>query len=195
MNTFKNEDVPEVEDEMYCEECGVDVNPNEEVMEEDLPQVTGYDNYPKTRTKIDVFGPSYVQMPFYARKQEHIPYLRLRFEQHEALLKSTYKDKREDIQANVGATSQYDRMARSYQSDYGDETAKNLVTVTCLWLRPWAYETGCDEAQRDLLYKEYPNGCYAVLIDEDSVVLESREEVLDDHWVITHDPVSNYLHC
>ena len=193
-NTFKDEVVPPVEDEMYCEECGVDVNPDVETTEEDLPQVTGYDNYPKTRTKIDVFGPSYAHMPFYARKQEQIPYIRLRFEQHEALLKSVYKDKRDDIQANTGATSQDDRWARSYQTMYGDDTAKNLVTTTCQWLRPWAYEV-VDEAQRDLLYKNFPNGCYAVIIDEDSVVLESRDENLDDHWVITEDPVSNYIHA
>jgi hypothetical protein len=90
---FKNTEP--VERTLQCPQCMMEVSPHTEYAQELLPQITGYTDEAKSRTIIDVFGPMYAQMPFYARKQEHIPYLMLRFEQHEALLKSLYPDFRD----------------------------------------------------------------------------------------------------
>jgi hypothetical protein len=180
---------------MFCPQCQADVAPNVTPTEEFLPNLLGYKKEAKSRTIIDVFGPMYAHMPFYSRKQATMPYIALKFEQHITILQSTYPKFRDFIGTasnNTGADTEYERWARAY-SQASDIYTNNLVTTTCRWLRPWAFECIDDAALRDKLKALYPKGCYFVRIG--GKIAEAREESLDDHWQITHHPLSNYLHA
>jgi hypothetical protein len=180
-----NPPIPEIG---YCDSCG-EVALNVEKIEELLPQVIGYTDESKTRTIIDVFGPMYAQMPFYARKQEQIPYLMLRFEQHQNMLRAIYKSQKDLIAGE--SIGDFDRIARTQNQNW--DSQKCLVTTSCCWFRPWAYECLPDK-DVELLKAKFPDGCYAVVLN-DKLVAEARNEDLDDHWVITHSPLSNFIHA
>jgi hypothetical protein len=179
-----------------CPNCGATVEPDFNTEQETLPQIVGYSDLPKSKTHIEVFGPKYAQFPFYARKQADIPYLQLRFEQHVALLRDFYGDN-DEILSKIPATSSgnaigaIDRLARAYYNSTSD--VNSLVTVTCQWLRPWAFDI-LEKELADKCKKQYPKGCYAVIIN-DSILVDAREESLDEKWEISEDPLSTYLHA
>lgn len=173
-----------------CPNCGSEVEPDDESIDETFPQITGYTEQSKSRTCIDVFGPMYAHMPFYARRQEHIPYIRLRFEQHFSLLKSLYPNIKTKIPTTVDSQS-YDREMR-ISNQLEDVYTKNLVTTTLAWYRPWAYEVLQDDAV-EALKKYFPDGVYFVKLKD--LIAEARNEKLDNHWEITHNPLSNYIHA
>lgn len=173
-----------------CPNCGAEVEPEDETLDERFPQISGYTEQSKSRTIIDVFGPTYAHMPFYARRQEHMPYIRLRFEQHFTLLKSIYTRIKDKIPSSTDAQS-YDREIRTY-NNLEDIYTKNLVTTTCAWYRPWAFEA-LEEEQTELLKEHFPDGVYFVRLKD--LIAEARNEKLDEHWEITYNPLSQYIHA
>lgn len=178
---------------LTCPNCGVEAEPVPELTEELIPQIVGYTDEPKSRTMIEVFSPLYVYMPFYARKQELMPYLRLKFEQHFALLKNNYpKLAKLNKIPRGGSHDVTGKYARSYSYIY-DTDNQNLVTTDCIWLRPWAFECLDDEELVKKLKAQFPDGCYAVIIK--GVVAEAYNESLDEHWQISHHPLSHHLHA
>lgn len=191
--TTKNDEMPVQSEEEFCPDCQTTVTPVIEMQEEQLPQITGYIDEPKSRTVIELFGPMYAHMPFYARSQEHMPYLQLKFEQHNTLLMSLYPNLREKIGIRSGsniATS--DRAARLFNSlQYSD--ASTLTTTCCQWLRPWAFNC-LDKDEAAFMQEKFPEGCYSVIVNEREVA-ETLPEKLDDCWEITRNPLSNYIHA
>lgn len=177
-----------------CDNCGMEVNPNTDVTSEQIPQIVAYRDEPKSKTCISIFGPMYAQMAFYARNQETLPYLRLKFEQHRTIIQDLYPTFRDVIPTYSNNDDSFGRWARAYSGRSGYEYSRNLVTTTCQWLRPFAFEILDNQELIDKCKAQFPNGCYAVLLG-DSVVLEAKDENLDDHWEITHHPLSNYLHA
>ncbi len=185
--------IPEVEETLQiCPMCGAEIEPDDELVEETFPQITGYTKYPKSRTIIDVFGPTYVQMPFYARNQESMPYIRMRFEQHFSILKSTYPRISDRIPTKSD-TQSYDREIRSY-NNLEDAYSTNLVTTTCAWFRPWSFEVLNDPELILKMKEKFPNGCYAVILGTD-LVAEAKDEKLDEHWAVSHNPMSHFIHA
>jgi len=178
---------PQHPDMALCPKCGP-VSPIPDTISELLPQVLGYTDEAKSRTIIDVFGPMSAQMPFYARKQEHMPYLMLRFEQHEALLKSVYKDVAEKIRGK--SDSNFDRTARMQNNNW--DSNQHLVTTSCCWFRPWSFSV-LSEQDAEMMLAKFPDGLYAVILNDD-LVAETREESLDKHWAVTHSPLGNFIH-
>jgi hypothetical protein len=183
----------QIQEEMMCENCQAPVSPNVDTQSEQLPHITGYTDESKSRTIIEVFGPMYAHMPLYARNQQTMPYIRLRFEQHENLLKELYPDFADKISGQGGRYA-YDRWARAFQTQQGYEGQRNLSTTTCVWLRPWAFNCLADKDVIEKIKKEYPHGVYAVIVN-DSLVVDVRDEALDEHWEISVNPTSNYLHA
>lgn len=174
--------------------CGVVSEPHDSVTEELIPTITGYSDEPKSRTVIDVFGPLYAQMPLYARAQKDMPYINLKFEQHNAMLRDFYPEAiRDKISIAGGSSNTYDRWARSFNAIQYSEL-QNQSTVACMWLRPWAFQCLGDNDKAEALKKEYPDGVYFEVIN-DSLLARARPEELDKHWEITHHPLSNYLHA
>lgn len=184
---------PQVE---VCGSCGVEVEPHDSITEELFPTITGYTDEAKSRTIIDVFGPLYAHMPLYARAQKDMPYINLKFEQHNAMLRDFYPEAIKDkisIRGGSGASNTYDRYARAFNAIQYSEL-QNQSTVACMWLRPWAFECLGDNDKVAALKKLYPDGVYFEVINDD-LLARARPEKLDDHWEITHNPLSNYLHA
>ena len=174
-----------------CPNCGAEVEPEDDVVEETFPQITGYNKHPKSRVIIDVFGPMYAQMPFYARNQEMMPYIRLRFEQHVSVLQSIYANL--DDQIPTGTDSQsFDREIRAY-NNLEDAYSTNLVTTTCAWFRPWSFKVLNDKDLIEKMRSYFPDGVYAVILKD--VVAEAHNESLDEHWEISKNPLANFIHA
>ena len=170
-----------------CPICGYDGVPNQEDYEETVPEIIGSSIESKARTIIEVFSPLFVHIPIYARSQENIPYLCLKFEQHYAAIKEMYPKL---AKKGLNAKIDYDADERGV----GINTNKsNLVTVECWWFRPWSFNI-IDNKEEDItkLKKNYPDGIYAVFIDDQLV--EINNENLDDHWEISKNPLSTYIH-
>jgi hypothetical protein len=186
---FQKEKGKVPEETKECLVCGFKGIPNQEEYEEQIPQITGSTLQPKSRTVIDIYSPLFVYIPFYARKQEHIPYLRLRFEQHYSALKNIYpKLKKKGFSAGV------DRLNADERGIQIGVNASNLSTVDCWWIRDWGFDIidGKDNEIKRL--KElYPDGCYLVVVDDQ--IVEVHNENLDDHWEISNNPLSHYIHA
>lgn len=182
---FKGERGKITEESKKCEVCGYNGTPIEEEYNEQIPEIISYSNESKFQTRIEVFSPLYVQIPLYARKQENIPYLRLKFEQHYAMLKETFPKlaKKGNLPTRADQDSEDRQISLS---------ARNLATVECLWVRPWAYNI--HETPEDIkeLKKRYPDGFYAIIIDD--TLIEITNESLDDHWHISENPLGELLH-
>jgi hypothetical protein len=95
------------------------------------------------------------------------------------------------IRIGGGATADYDRIARIQNQQWDSQTS--LVTVTCQWLRPWAFEVLSEDDAAGMKAK-YPNGCFATILN-DNLVVDKRNEDLDKHWKITHHPLANFIHA
>ena len=184
---FKKEKGKVPDESLECPVCGYIGIPNQEEYEETYPEVIGSSIESKSRTIIEIFSPLFVHLPFYARSQDLLPYLCLKFEQHYSAVKEIYpKLAKKGINKRVDADSD----ERGIEVEI---TNKNLVTVECWWFRPWAYNIidGMDDQLKKLKDK-YPDGIYAVFIDEELV--EINNERLDDHWEISKNPLSTYVH-
>ncbi|HWY36516.1 MAG TPA: hypothetical protein VNX68_17865, partial [Nitrosopumilaceae archaeon] len=68
----------------------------------------------------------------------------------------------------------------------------NTPTVRNWWLRPEAFEVIGDDDRRANLKKNFPDGCYAVFINENFA--EACNANLDDCWTLTYNPLSEYIH-
>ena len=189
---FKSETVdgkkPKITEEVKkCPRCGYNGIPNQEEIEEEVLEIVGYEKQAKSRTSIEVFSSLYVHVPFYARRQELIPYLKLEFEQHYSLLRSKYPklSRKGMIPQGRADESSQDRKIVNFNN-------RNLVTTKCWWVRPWAYWLIEDEDKVKELQRRFPDGFYAVILDDH--LAEIHNESLDDHWVISVDPLSEYIH-
>lgn len=179
--------------EAQCPNCGAIVESNVEEIKELIPQITGYSERSKSNTVIDLFGPLHAHLPFYAKKFEDAPYLHLRFEQHVNFLRDYYSKLSEaNGLPNSGAVS-YDAWSRAFTNLQYTYSA-HLLTTTCQWLRPWAFECLDNPELIAKMKTKFPKGCYAVII-EDRIVAEGRNEAMDEHWEFTEHPLSHFMHA
>lgn len=146
----------------------------------------------KVRQRIEVYGGLYVKIPIYAKKQEDCLYLIYSYETHYAHVRARYKDDDDLLdKLNTGRnTDEYGSDART-SSQYRGERPDNNVTVRNAWLRPEAFYV-LEKDKCDKLLKEYPDGVKVVLANEHFA--EAVSEKLDDHWTLTHNPLSDYIH-
>jgi hypothetical protein len=82
--------------------------------------------------------------------------------------------------------ARWGRLSPQYQGEYPIDN----VTVRNYWLRPSAFETLQNEAC-DRLKKKCPDGVKVVFVGEEFA--EGLPQALDDHWTLTHNPLSDYL--
>ena len=185
---FKGERGKVEEETKVCAVCGYEGLPEVNEYEEEFPEIIGVTSTPKSRTFIEVFSPLFVYLPFYARKQEGIPYLRLRFEQHYSALKNVFpKLKKKGFSPSIDQVNADERGIRIGVND------SNLCTVDCWWIRPWGFDIidGKDKEIKKLKEK-FPDGMYVIIIDDQ--IVEVTNESLDDHWAISSNPLSTYIH-
>lgn len=188
---------PEDEEEsrtMFCPECGEDVKPKKEGIEEENPVVTGMKVLPKTRVKIDLFGGLQVKIPTHARNQDECKYLILFSDVDKEFAIDAYPDLEEDIV--VDHIDTFDRFARTeytYPSDPEVEQ-KNLITVYKCWMRPACFNREIDKKKREKLKKLFPNGCRLELVGKRKKFGAAENEKLDDRWIIGQAGLATFIH-
>ena len=181
-------------DSMWCESCGTEVEPVEGTIKESTNELVRTDTRPKARQRIEINGGLFVKIPNYARKQEDIPYLSYCYETHYTNVFKKYPHLRGKIETEGSSTNGdeiYERWGRMSPQYYGDEP-RNTPTVRNWWFRPSAFEVIGDEKTRNSLLKKFPNGVKCVWVNDHYA--ESLDESLDEHWTLTVNPLSEFLH-
>ena len=151
-----------------------------------------YIEQPKSKTKIEIYGALHVTIPPFVKKQSQIPYLILRSEVHKAEAMEVYgrdKEMMDKIEGSSRTSDDHDDFIRFNDTPDNDET----VIVRECWLRPWALNRlGMDKlSEIQKLKQQYPDGMKVTYVNNEMV--EVDESSLDEHWLITSDPLSEYL--
>jgi len=182
--------------ETVCPQCGMLLDPELQKTPLIVTRITGTTTKPKTRQCLEVYGGLYVKVPNYAMCQKDIPYLIFSYETHYSAAIEMYPDLRDDIngggkiRGGAGTNQDYERWAR-LSPQYNGEFPINTVTIRNGWLRPEAFNVLPEEDCKDLK-KRFPNGSKVVFVNEEFA--EACNECLDDHWTLTKNPSSDYLH-
>jgi hypothetical protein len=181
----------------------VRVQPEFEDYDELTSETTGWDVEDKCRELLTFWGPLNVKVPAWIRRIQDSPYLILETEEHFGKMQDIYEEIAEKIQPSSNL-ERFDRAMRT-PTTYAGDVPRDLVTVRRCWLRPWAFnvlggkmsdstlEGVAGERIRDLKEK-FPKGCYVVIINDD-IIAEAVEDKLDDHWTLTHHPLSDQIHA
>lgn len=181
-----------------CPSCGAMMNPTVEQKTFVTTRLTGVNKLPKSRMMMEAYGGLYVKVANYARKQADTPYLIYAYETHYANAIERYEHLHgkksltsEKIATAVGPKDPYEqwgRLSPQYQGEY----PMNTVTIRNAWLRPAAFNVLQDKDDVDKLKKRFPKGAKVVLVNDEFA--EACEEVLDDYWTLTCNPLSDYIH-
>jgi hypothetical protein len=174
---------------MFCNECGADGPPNTIAKLEFFDEVTQWESTPKGRSGFDIFGPTGVKVPLYAKRQEDFGYLILRLEEACSKVKTVYGLK--EVKYSGGDTQKYEAWAR-LPIDYNGELPKHLTTVRYGFFRPMYYNE-LPEEDAEWLFEKYPNGILITACGEE--VLEYEHTNLDDHWTTSFDPRADFIHA
>ena len=174
-----------------CQQCGSDTPPKISA----TAVVAGEEVHPKTRVKIDTFGPLHVKIPYYPKTQSGCGYLQLKTDQHRSLLISIYIDLEDDIKGakTVDSSDRYARSSYTYPHEVEDVNME-LVTIEKTWLRPWTFYGIPDKAIRKELLDSFPRGCQVTFIGQERVFAEAFNESMDDRWEIGQSGISPTIH-
>lgn len=200
----KYEDVTEEVSISSCSTCGSVVNENycsecKEVIEDPIittqleteTRLVGVIENPKSRQCMEVYGGLFVKVPNYARKQEDCLYLRFSYETHYAHARAHYGKIRDKIHENSGEGAEYYERYGRLSTQYKGTQPRNNVTVSCTWLRPDSFEM-LEEKDMKNFRKLFPEGVRVDFVDD--TFAEASAEALDDHWTLTKNPLSDYIH-
>lgn len=193
----EDHDVPLQEMEL-CPSCLQMMDPEVQKSPVTITRLVGVTTEAKTRQCLEVYGGLYIKVPAYATKQCDIPYLGFSYESHFANVVERYPHLRGKIKGGDGKVGgptgtyspyeQWGRLSPQYQGEY----PINTVTVRNFWLRPSAFNILKEDEETDKLRKLFPNGAKVVLVNDHFA--DACNEALDDHWTLTYNPLSDYLH-
>lgn len=186
-------------DKELCPNCLIMMNPDLKQGTFITTKITGQTEEPKARVKLEVYGLMNIKVPVYARRQSECAYLKYSYEEDYAFAMERYdnlKDNENLIKViegrgNAGAGDQYDAWAR-LSPQYQGEFPTNVVTRSIYWIRPAKYNYLRDEKDRAKLKKRFPFGVRVELVND--TVACCYPECLDDHWTLTFNPLSDYIH-
>ncbi len=171
-----------------CQVCQNVVQPQEEQIEEEIPQFHSWDETPKGRTLIEVYGPVNVTVPHDVKDLDHAGFLRLDSEVDIALVNEIYPEV--ELKATSPNQDREDRKSILHRMDDGS----TKVTVTRHWFRPWMFNRIVDKEIVKDLKKKFPNGAYVVILNEDKIA-EACDENLSDVWTETKCPTNEFIHA
>lgn len=179
-----------------CSSCGANVPPQiVPASLEYVEEVSEYEETPKGRSGFDIFGPTYVKAPLYARSQATCGYVILRIEEHVAKLKAIYEtDDQPDIQISAGGgdTYDYERWGRM-PVEYNGTMPKDMTTLRTAWFRPWYFRVLKNKEDAAKLVAKYPEGVMISVVGDQ--IVDKEVEELDKRWTISIDPRSNFIHA
>lgn len=192
---------PTVDEQSYlCPACNSQLEPELRNKKVVVSKFVGTTDEPKSRQKLEVYGGLFVKVPNYARTQADCPYLIFAYETNYVNVMEKYPKLKEKFKGasnygvnstNGGVFDPYERQAR-LSTQYGADMPMNNLTVRNCWLRPAAFNILPDQTDVDLLKEEFPHGARVVIVND--TFAEACDEDLDDHWTITHNPLSDYIH-
>lgn len=202
--------VPNYKKSLSCETCGITKPADETDDIEGMPcptcgqpmqstiAIDSFDESPKSRVLIDIFGPLHVKVPYYARNQKECGYLIFSLDQPLAFLKNLYPHVADKIERENNNLDSYERLARtpsSFSSMNREEDNRNLFPLKRVWLRPWVFDglRKDQEEARKKLQKLFPNGVYCCFVG--NTYVESRDEDADKYWTIGKAGLSQYIHA
>ncbi len=175
--------------EPVCMNCGSEnIQTGIELVEKTV--VVGYNDEPKSKVIIEVFGPLQVELPYFVTSQKCSPYLGLRIEEHISYLQSLYPD--EEL---TGSTTDedFEKWARTPIETDG-EVNTDTNTHGRWWIRPWAFNIlGKDDPRVEQLKQLFPKGVKVCKVGEK--VVKYIQEELDAHWTVSMDPLSDHIHA
>lgn len=178
-----------------CPQCQQTMTPEYEDYTEIVPRLVGYNDIPKGRECLEVYGPLNVKVSGWATKEDDMPYLILETDEHYARLQSIFEDQAEYIGPG-GDTGQFDRWARR-PNDVNYDLPRDLVNTKRCWLKPWTYNIlGVKDHSQEIAKLEelFPDGVYVCILNGDMVV-DAVPDQLDDHWTFTKHPLAETIHA
>ena len=181
-----------------CPACGQMMTPSVQQETLTVTRLVGETTSPKSRVCLEAYGGLYIKVANYAKTQKDTPYLGFSYETHYANAIERFNhlhSKKDKLFKNKISTStgpkdpyeQYGRLSNQYQGEY----PINNVTVRNFWLRPSAFNI-LDEDDARRLKKLFPKGVKVVLVNDEFG--EAQPESLDDHWTLTYNPLSDFIH-
>lgn len=197
-NSYENDEPLSLGEEtlepVVCPECATAIDSNLQKSTLIIPRFNGFTDKAKSKVCMEVYGGLYVKVANYARKQLDTPYLGWFFETSYVNVLEIYPDLWDKIDksgwsSNQGSDpiEQYARLNIQYRGTAPDEN----VSVKTYWLRPASFNWLETKEKADKLKRKYPNGCKVVIVQD--IIAEHCAEALDDHWVLTQNPTSDYL--
>jgi len=181
-----------------CPSCLQQVDP--EVVQEKIivPRLIGTTRKPKSQQCVECYGLMNVKLPVYARTFDEAPYLKYSYDIHYSKAISEFPRVRNKMGGNSkispsygGMGDYYDRWMRLPVQYYGDYP-RDTATVNHYWIRPFAYNMLKDEADIKELQRRYPDGIKASFVNQEFG--DAVNENIDDHWTVTRNPLSDYVH-
>jgi len=176
-----------------CIECGVQLDKELQKTKLIIPRMVGFTSEPKSRVCLEVYGGLYVKVANYAKKQCDTPYLDFSYETHYSNALEMYPELREKIPQggwnNSGPNDMYETQGR-LNTQYRGEYPTENVTVKNMWLRVSSFNI-LPEDDYLRLKRLFPDGAKVVLVND--TCAEYLNESLDDHWTLTHNPMSDFI--
>lgn len=165
-------------------------NIKEEMKEQSVPVILGQEELPKSRIKLDIFGPLHFKVSYHARNQKECTYLLLYGDLGKDVVKSEYEELEDEIDGeSLESTDRFVAAARD-----GELSSKHLITVRKCWLRPEAYFR-CDKKQiREKIQKQFPKGCRVTLLGKTRIFADAIPEEFDSRWEIGQAGLSTFIH-
>jgi hypothetical protein len=157
-----------------------------------VPQVANVQRLPKGQEVISIVGALELKTPILARDMNEMHFLMYNSEFDFSKLRAMYPWAADKIHTGAPGLGEdtFERIARisvaqgtAFRTQTGD-AYYNMVTLSRTWLRPYVFERIEDKAIKQQLYELFPDGCYVAFAGD--AYCESRNECLDDHWVVMH---------
>ena len=188
VDPFTGEQIPETD---YCETCDATVPIIKSQSVSIDTRMVGETSHAKSRVFMEVFGGLFVKVPVWARSQKECNYLIYSYETHYANVLEKYPELRDKVvkegHSNYDLYEQWGRTSPQYRGEH----PINNVTVRNCWFRPAAYYI-LKEEEVEELKKLYPHGVNACVVNDQ--VVHAVNEKLDEHWTLTYNPLSDYIH-
>jgi hypothetical protein len=181
---------PDLNGVSACQSCGDFVEPIAEETVREVPTVVGYEDIPKSRIIMEIYGPKDFEIPHNIVDPAHTPYVNLKTECHYTYAQELYPDFADQI-GPENDTENYGRWSREHPEYSGPEDEQ--VTIRRVWLRSWTFNHFRQDPRMDQLKTLYPEGVKVTLVND--IVVEAVPEELDKHWTFTQNPLSSHLHA
>jgi len=180
------------DDGVLCPKCQQSLDTEVKAKKVIVTRFVGRSTAPKSRQKIEVYGGLFVKVPVYAKNIKKTPYIAKLEEEHYTFAMEEFPDLKDKIGPNSSSSyDPYERWAR-LNTQYLGDYPNNTVTRADWWLRPSTFCIIRDEKEAKQLKKEFPDGVKVTLIN-DQIACAVNED-LEDHWTLTENPLSSYVH-